>query len=216
MPKQYAPLAGRRLVDHTLAVWCQVPGLSGIGVVVSPDDRELHSDHPLVRVWHVGGATRAESVHQGLLALQGAGARAHDWVLVHDAARCLLRPQDVQRLIETCQDDPVGGLLAWPVPDTLKASDPAADEPRVRQTIDRRHTWLAQTPQMFRWQALWQALEAARPQGYAGITDEASALEALGLQPRLVPGSAHNFKVTYPEDFELAEALLQRRSSAQP
>jgi 2-C-methyl-D-erythritol 4-phosphate cytidylyltransferase len=216
MPKQYAPLAGRRLVDHTLAAWRQVRGLSGIGVVVSPDDAELRSDDPMISVWHVGGASRAESVHHGLLALQGAGARAHDWVLVHDAARCLLQATDVERLIETCQDDPVGGLLAWPVPDTLKASDPAAPVPRACQTIDRRHTWLAQTPQMFRWQALWQALEAARSQGYAGITDEASALEAQGLQPRLVPGSAHNFKVTYPEDFELAEALLQRRSSSHP
>lgn len=216
MPKQYAPLAGRRLVDHTLATWRQVRGLSGIAVVVSPDDRELHSDDPMVRVWHVGGASRAESVHHGLLALQGAGVRAHDWVLVHDAARCLLRPNDVERLIDACQDDPVGGLLAWPVPDTLKASDPTAAVPRACQTIDRNHVWLAQTPQMFRWQALWQALQAAQPTGYAGITDEASALEAQGLQPRLVPGSAHNFKVTYPEDFALAEALLLSRPPASP
>jgi 2-C-methyl-D-erythritol 4-phosphate cytidylyltransferase len=214
-PKQYAQVAGRRLVDHTLAALRQVRGLSGIGVVVSPNDRELHSPDPWIRVWHVGGATRAESVHQGLLALQGAGARAHDWVLVHDAARCLVTAADVQRLIDACLPDPVGGLLAWPVPDTLKQATPDASA-RVRQTVGRSDKWLAQTPQMFRWHALWQALEAARPQGYAGITDEASALEATGAQPLLVRGSAHNLKVTYPEDFVLAEALLQHRYTATP
>ena len=215
-PKQYARLAGQRLVDHTLAALRQVSALSGIGVVVSPHDRELHSPDPWVRIWHVGGATRAESVHNGLLALQGAGARPQDWVLVHDAARCLVTPADVQRLIDACQDDPVGGLLAWPVPDTLKEAAPACEPARVLRTVGRSDKWLAQTPQMFRWQDLWQALQAARPQGYAGITDEASALEALGAQPRLVRGSALNLKVTYPEDFALAEALLQHRPAGNP
>lgn len=217
LPKQYARVAGRRVVDHTLAALRQVPALAGIGVVVSPHDRELASTDPWVRVWHVGGATRAESVHNGLLALQGAGARPQDWVLVHDAARCLVTPADVQRLIDVCLDDPVGGLLAWPLPDTLKAAvtDSALPE-RVARTVARSDKWLAQTPQMFRWQALWQALQAARVQGYAGITDEASALEAQGAHPLLVRGSAHNLKVTYPEDFVLADALLQHRYAGTP
>lgn len=207
-PKQYQPLAGARLIDHTLAALMAVPRLAGIGVVVSPQDSEMHAPGPRVRVWHVGGETRAHSVFNGLLALQGSGARAHDWVLVHDAARCLLQPQEVDALIDACLPDPVGGLLALPVPDTLKS---AQGQDRVASTLDRSRVWLAQTPQMFRLGALLAALEAQRGQGFAGITDEASAIELTGAAPRLVRGSAHNFKVTYPEDFALAEALLSAR-----
>lgn len=207
-PKQYQRVAGARLIDHTVNTLLGVPALAGVGVVVAPDDTAYASPAAQVRVWPVGGATRAHSVFNGLQALQAAGARAQDWVLVHDAARCLLQPADVQGLIDACMDDPVGGLLAVPVPDTLKQADSAG---RSGRTLDRSEVWQAQTPQMFRLALLLQALSAQAGAGFAGITDEASAVELLGLQPLLVPGSRHNFKVTYPDDFALAEALLRSR-----
>lgn len=207
-PKQYQSIAGARLIDHTVDAFLGVPALAGVGVVVAPDDVVYTSPHARVRVWHVGGATRAHSVFNGLLALQGAGARPHDWVLVHDAARCLVRPAEVDALIQACINDTVGGLLAVPVPDTLKRADCNG---RAEQTVDRVDIWQAQTPQMFRVSTLWSALEAQSADGFAGITDEASAVERNGLTPLLVRGSAQNFKVTYPEDFALAEAVLQSR-----
>jgi 2-C-methyl-D-erythritol 4-phosphate cytidylyltransferase len=156
-----------------------------------------------------GGATRAESVFNGLAALQALGAAVHDWVLVHDAARCLVTPAQVDALIDACLPDAVGGLLALPLADTLKCADAAG---RVAATLDRTGKWLAQTPQMFRLGALQAALAAHADTGFAGITDEASAMEAAGHRPLLVRGSAQNFKVTYPEDFALAEAVLQSRT----
>jgi 2-C-methyl-D-erythritol 4-phosphate cytidylyltransferase len=131
------------------------------------------------------------------------GALQEDWVLVHDAARCLLQPAWVDRLIDACQADEVGGLLALQLADTLKAEH----EGRVVSTVPRSGKWAAQTPQMFRIGLLRRALAAATE----AVTDEASALEALGLRPLLVPGSVENFKVTYPEDFVLASRLLGTR-----
>jgi 2-C-methyl-D-erythritol 4-phosphate cytidylyltransferase/2-C-methyl-D-erythritol 4-phosphate cytidylyltransferase/2-C-methyl-D-erythritol 2,4-cyclodiphosphate synthase len=153
----------------------------------------------------VGGASRAASVAHGLQELQRLGAQPQDWVLVHDAARCLLRPEWVDALIDACLNDPVGGLLALPVADTLKRADPAN---RVATTVDRRALWQAQTPQMFR----LGPLQAALAQPHEGMTDEASAMEAAGHAPRLVPGAFENFKITYPSDFALAATLLKARS----
>ena len=133
------------------------------------------------------------------------GAVAQDWALVHDAARCLVTPAQINALIDACEDDEVGGLLAHKLPDTLKQEV----EGRVGQTLDRSDKWLAQTPQMFRIGVLMTALSQAGDQ----VTDESSAMEALGLKPKLVPGSAQNFKVTYPEDFALAEAVLTARTA---
>ena len=130
---------------------------------------------------------------------------ARDWALVHDAARCLVTPVQINALIDACEDDPVGGLLAHKLPDTLKSEVVG----RVDKTLDRSDKWLAQTPQMFRIGVLMAALAQAGDQ----VTDESSAMEALGLKPKLVPGSAQNFKVTYPEDFALAEAVLQARAA---
>jgi len=129
------------------------------------------------------------------------GARASDWVLVHDAARCLLQPVWVDRLIDACLDDDVGGLLALPLADTLKQ----AQGERAVQTIDRTGKWLAQTPQMFRYRLLLQALRAADA---AAATDEARAIERLGLRPKLVLGDTRNIKVTFPEDLALAELII--------
>ena len=207
-PKQYEPLLGVPLVLHTLAAFQSVPRIERVLVVVSPADRFLSIDAPQVRLARCGGASRAESVFNGLQALREAGARADDWVLVHDAARCLVTGAQIDALIDACLPDPVGGLLALKLPDTLKAE--AAG--RVAGTVDRSDKWLAQTPQMFRIGALQAALAARAGSGFDGITDEASAMELAGQAPRLVPGSAQNFKVTYPEDFALAEAILRSRT----
>jgi 2-C-methyl-D-erythritol 4-phosphate cytidylyltransferase len=129
--------------------------------------------------------------------------QAHEWVLVHDAARCLLRAEWVDALIDACIDDDVGGLLALPLADTLKQES----DGRVAETVDRAHKWQAQTPQMFRLGDLQLALASAE----GAITDEASAIESTGQAPKLVPGSMENFKVTYPSDFALAERLLRTR-----
>ena len=210
-PKQYQALAGQPMVMHTVQALAQVPQLSSGWLVLSPEDDFAwpSADWPahFQRV-RCGGASRAQSVFNGLQAMLAAGVDAQDWVLVHDAARCLVEPQAVARLIEACQDDAVGGLLALPLPDTLKSEAGG----RVSATVPRDHKWLAQTPQMFRLQALHDALATVAGSGFAGITDEASAMERLGLMPRLVEGSAQNFKVTYPADFALAEAVLRSRT----
>nr|CBA26386.1 Bifunctional enzyme ispD/ispF [Curvibacter putative symbiont of Hydra magnipapillata] len=206
-PKQYAVLGGRAMVLHTLQALAAVERLAGIQVVVSAGDTFFESAVPPrgapVFVASCGGATRAGSVLNGLSALLEQGAQAQDWVLVHDAARCLLTAADVDRLIDACQHDAVGGLLALKLPDTLKQEQGG----RVAATVDRSDKWLAQTPQMFRIGALQTALRAAGD----AVTDEASALEFVGQSPKLVEGSAQNFKVTYPQDFALAAAVLAAR-----
>jgi 2-C-methyl-D-erythritol 4-phosphate cytidylyltransferase len=207
-PKQYEPLAGVPLVVHTLRALGAVPALTRGVLVVAPDDTHMapllsQFPQPRFEAVPVGGATRAASVLAGLQHLLAHGAQPTDWVLVHDAARCLIQARDITRLIEACQGDPVGGLLALPLADTLKM----ARHGRVQGTLDRSDKWLAQTPQMFRCGLLLDALLQAG----AAVTDEASAIEHLGHSPLLVRGSAHNLKVTYPEDFALADALLQAR-----
>ncbi len=208
LPKQYAMLGGQAVVAHTLQALRDVPRLAATLVVLSPDDDQFERHVPGFEgagawVARCGGTSRALSVLNGLAALRERGVRDDDWVLVHDAARCLLRPAWVNRLIEACLDDAVGGLLALPLADTLKQESVG----RVVATLDRQAKWLAQTPQMFRLGLLHQALAA----GTAGITDESSAVEALGLAPLLVPGEAENFKLTWPADFALAQRLLETR-----
>ncbi len=207
-PKQYAVLRGQSVVSHTLDALDAVAELSATLVVLSPEDTQFELHAPRFaqqRGWAVrtGGATRAASVSAGLRALRERGATDRDWVLVHDAARCLLQPAWVQRLINACLADDVGGLLALPLADTLKH----AVAGRVDQTLSRADKWLAQTPQMFPLGLLQRALSEA---GHA-VTDEASAIEALGLKPLLVPGEAENFKLTWPADFLLAARLLETR-----
>ncbi len=214
-PKQYQDLAGRPVLAHTLSAFRALgDALSGLAVVLSPADGlfEQRLGQPTgVSLLRCGGATRADSVRAGLQAwmAQPGGPGPMDWVLVHDAARCLVTPALLEALIAACSEDAVGGLLALPLADTLKA----AESGRVAHTLARSGKWLAQTPQMFRAGALLQALQHGHALGLE-VTDEASALEAQGLQPLLVPGSAQNFKITYPEDFLLAEAVLQARGAA--
>ncbi len=191
------------MVLHTLAAFAAVSRLSGVLVVVSQGDRFFETRSLPCRVMPCGGSTRAQSVLNGLIALAAGGAHVDDWVLVHDAARCLITPSQIDALIDACLGDAVGGLLALPLPDTLKQGVGG----RVSQTVQRTDKWLAQTPQMFHLGQLTAALQAA---GEA-VTDESSAIEALGLAPKLVESSAQNFKVTYPADFALAEAVLNSR-----
>ncbi|WP_296507256.1 2-C-methyl-D-erythritol 4-phosphate cytidylyltransferase [Rhodoferax sp.] len=209
-PKQYTVLGAQALVLHTLEALTAVDRLAGVQVVVSEGDPFFDTAPPLagapVFVADCGGSTRAGSVLNGLSALLEQGAQPLDWVLVHDAARCLITAADVQRLIDACQDDPVGGLLALKLPDTLKQEHGG----RVAATLDRSDKWLAQTPQMFRIGALQAAYLAAGD----AVTDEASALEFVGQHPKLVEGSAQNFKVTYPQDFALAVAVLAARAKS--
>ena len=213
-PKQYTRLAGQPLVAHTLAALAHVPQLVATLVVLAPDDAQFEQAVPGFageRAWtaRVGGASRAETVANGLVELRARGALPHDWVLVHDAARCLLRPEWVARLLLACADDEVGGLLALPVADTLKSEQAGVAPARASTTLDREGKWAAQTPQMFRLGLLEPALRAAG----AAVTDEASAVEALGHAPRLVRGEFENFKVTWPGDFALAERLLQHQGT---
>jgi 2-C-methyl-D-erythritol 4-phosphate cytidylyltransferase len=204
VPKQYQTVAGQAMVMHTLAAFASVPRIADVLVVVAVGDDFFTQHSCTCAVSDCGGASRAASVANGLHDLFEQGALAHDWVLVHDAARCLITPAQINALIDACEDDAVGGLLAHKLPDTLKTEV----QGRVAATVPRADKWLAQTPQMFRIGMLSRALQAAGD----AVTDESSAIEALGLQPKLVPGSAQNFKVTYPEDFALAEAVLQSRS----
>jgi 2-C-methyl-D-erythritol 4-phosphate cytidylyltransferase len=205
LPKQYLPLAGKPMLRHALDTFAASPWITYTVVVVSPGDAYIEealvgAPYPGERfsVLRQGGATRRDTVLNGLLALRGRLDDA-DWVLVHDAARPGLTADLIERLIGALAEDAVGGLLALPVADTLKR----AAAGRAAATVAREGLWAAQTPQMFRYALLRRALEQAE-----NVTDEAGAIEALGLQPRLVEGSARNFKVTLPHDAELAEYYL--------
>ncbi len=221
-PKQYQRVAGRTLLWHAVASLLSVPDIELVFVVLSPGDAQFRAEDwsafgERVAPLYCGGVTRRDSVRNGLIAA-GDVIDGDDWVLVHDAARPCLALPDLRRLIDTVRADDVGGLLAVPVADTLKrAGTGGADRQRVGATEPRDGLWQAQTPQMFRHGLLLRALveaEARGPQVAAGITDEASAVELLGLAPKLVEGSARNLKVTYAADLELAALILQAATAA--
>ena len=206
LPKQYLALAGRPLLYHTLKQLCACAEIERVFVVLAAGDRFFAQQdwQPFadrIEPLYCGGAARAVSVFNGLLAVRDLLA-ADDWMLVHDAVRPCLPADALQRLIDTLRNDAVGGLLALPVVDTLKRADAAG---LVMQTESRESLWQAQTPQMFRYRALLEALRAFDP---ALATDEASAIEHLGQRPRLVNGDTRNLKVTYPHDLELAALIL--------
>lgn len=209
-PKQYLNLAGKPLIWHTLAALSAVAALDRIVVVISPGDEWWDSfdwdDFSRLTVLRCGGESRAQTVLNGLQALQSA---ADAWVLVHDAARPCLDPALVSQMIAELSDHPVGGILAVPVADTLKLAAPVAHAAHIAHTHPRDGLWQAQTPQMFRLELLTHALMTGMG---PDITDEASALEKLGLQPRLVMGSPWNLKVTYPQDLLLAELILAAKN----
>ena len=209
-PKQYLPLAGRTVIEWSMAPFLEQGACIGVIVVVAADDAQWQtiacSCDPRVRAV-IGGRERADSVLAGVEALRGQ-CSDQDWILVHDAARPCLERADLERLIQTLQDDSVGGLLAAPLVDTLKLAD---DEQRVAATVSREKLWRALTPQMFRYGILSRALAEASRNGVT-VTDEAQAVERLQLQPRLVAGSADNFKITLTEDLARAQRLLSQRT----
>ncbi len=209
LPKQYLPLAGSTVIEHSMARLAALPGVAGLVVALAADDPywsalKLQLGVPVQRI--TGGAERCHSVLAALTWLLGV-ADAHDWVLVHDAARPCVRRADLQRLLYTLADDPVGGLLAIPARETKKRADASG---RVLQTVDRTDLWKAQTPQMFRLGALHEALSSAINAGVL-VTDEASAMERAGLMPRLVEGHSDNIKITRPEDLVLAEFYIKQQ-----
>ena len=212
IPKQYLPLCGRPMIFHALHALARHPKIDRVWVVLAPGDvwwrkYDWQALGPKVDTVYCGGATRADSVLNGLAAAETALAD-DDWLLVHDAARPCLSDALLNDLIDCLSSDPVGGLLATPVADTLKRAGP---DGRALATEPRDGLWQAQTPQMFRAGLLRRALQETA--GDAGITDEASAIERLGpdFRPRLVPSDSQNFKVTYPADFRLAERILMER-----
>jgi 2-C-methyl-D-erythritol 4-phosphate cytidylyltransferase len=190
-----------------------MPPVESVFVVLAPGDRTFAKQNwgafkGKVEPLYCGGETRRDSVYNGLVAAMAA-VDADDWMLVHDAARPCLPKKDFLNLIKQSQLDKIGGILAQPVAETVKrAARDDAGIARSAGTEDRAPLWLAQTPQMFRAGLLAQALRTAK----GIVTDEASAVEQMGLKPRLVAGSRENLKVTWPEDLAIAAAILKGRA----
>lgn len=205
-PKQYLSLLGQPLIEYALLTLAEHPLISRVYVVLSADDVWWETQgisHQKLEVLRCGGQTRAQSVSNGLAEISNA-VTPDDWLLVHDAARPGLQAEHIDRLVQALSNDPVGGILAVPLADTLKRADSTQ---RIAETVPRASLWQAQTPQMFRHGLLTKALAAAGN----GVTDEASAVEQIGLSPKLVEGDARNLKVTYPRDLELAALILQQQ-----
>ncbi|HEY0062277.1 MAG TPA: 2-C-methyl-D-erythritol 4-phosphate cytidylyltransferase [Telluria sp.] len=200
-PKQYMAIGGKPMLRHTIDAFLSSELIAHIYIVVSPDDGQIDCVVPGagVTVLRCGGATRMESIQNGLRQM-GEVVGAQDWILVHDAARPGLNAALIEKLITTIGGDAVGGLLALPVVDTVKRAGAAVS------TVSRDGLWLAQTPQMFRYRLLVDALAAATDASV--ITDDASAIEALGHSPKLVEGHPRNLKVTLPADIRIAEMYL--------
>ena len=203
--KQYSPLAGKPLLYHSIERLLAAPEVEIVFVVLAPADTEFRRNDwsafgSRLAPLYCGGASRRDSVLNGIIAAASL-VDPNDWMLVHDAVRPCLGKAELRRLIDEAGRDEVGGILAVPVADTLKRSD---DERRIVATEPRDGLWQAQTPQMFRHGALLHALREA-----AHVTDEASAVEALGHKPKLVEGSAKNLKVTFASDLQIAECILK-------
>jgi len=208
VPKQYLPIAGEPVLSHTLQRMLGWGFLQSLVVALHAQDSwwpqlRFANDQRVQTV--LGGAQRCHSVMAALELLQGQAA-ADDWVLVHDAARPCIRAEDVEKLRCDLADDPVGGILAVAIAETVKQ---AGRNGRVEKTLPRDGLWLAQTPQMFRYQLLFDALQSALDSGHT-VTDEAAAIEAAGLQPRLVAGAASNVKITLPADLAVAQYWLEQ------
>jgi len=219
LPKQFQQLAGRPMVAYAIDAFMHSPQIESIWIGVSPG----FIDNPILKALNkgkkpihflpTGGPTRQETVRNTLEALLKAGISADDWVLVHDAARPGITPALIEKLIVSVKSSDPGGLLAVRLADTLKQADLdsviAGNLPHVEKTIPREHLWQAQTPQMFGLKSLHSALEdAIRLE--ADVTDEASAIELIGLKPLLIEGATRNFKVTHPADWELMQLLLNQ------
>ena len=206
-PKQYLELSGKTVLEHTLMRLLQTGVFSAVAVAISAEDpywSQLDISKHAKIINAAGGQERADSV---LSALNAIGSRAadEDWVLVHDAARPCVAATDIAMLIETLKDDAIGGILALSSHDTLKHVEGRS----IVGTLDRTHIWRALTPQMFRYGLLRNALDATR--GNPAVTDEASALELMGMRPKIVEGRPDNIKITRPEDLALAQFYLEQQ-----
>ena len=207
LPKQYLPLAGKPIVSHIIQTFFNNPRIASIHLALSPQDEFWRSftlnPESRLHIHYTGGDSRSETVLNTLKVMEVAD---DDWVLVHDAARPGLTTNTLNRLLDTLGDDEVGGLLAMPVADTVKKSN---ELNLIEKTISRQNLWQAQTPQMFRYHKLKQALSE-----FVGTpTDESEAMEALGLSPKLVHGELSNLKVTYPQDLALLEMIFAKQGS---
>lgn len=204
-PKQYVEIGGKTVLEHTVCIFQNHPSIDMTVVIVSPEDvlaDGFQTAFAGVEVWKIGGRTRAETVRNGVEKLLETGlASADDNILVHDAARCCLPSEALTRLIEQAGNAAEGGILAIPVADTLKR----AEGGRISATVERTSLWQAQTPQLFRAGLLCRALAAANLEG---ITDEASAVEKLGVRPLLIQGDVRNLKLTQPQDAYIVRLLL--------
>jgi 2-C-methyl-D-erythritol 4-phosphate cytidylyltransferase len=210
--KQYLPIRGRAVLAHSIRAFQFHPMIASITVVIADNDQLFESAVGSLAAavkTVIGGETRAQSVRNGLqfIADNYAGS---DWALVHDAARPCLSSSRLEKFLEQGLESPDGAILAVPVGDTLKRAD---DSQRISSTVDRSGLWAAQTPQLFRVDALARAIDAAQDLG-RDLTDEASAMEAAGVKPLLVMGSAANIKITHPSDLAIAEALMARKEQA--
>ena len=207
-PKQYREIAGKTVLEHTLIALQKCAAIERIYVNVQHDDAHVEAvtaNLPNIAILRTAGTTRANTVQNALKDISKQ-VRRDAWVLVHDAARPCVSSVDLVRLIALAGAHSVGGLLASPVSDTLKRANA---EGEVTETVPRDGMWRAQTPQMFRYETLVHAL-ASSPD----VTDEAQAIEALGMTPLLVAGSARNIKITLPEDAELAAYYLLNEEQA--
>jgi 2-C-methyl-D-erythritol 4-phosphate cytidylyltransferase len=207
LPKQYLPVAGRPMMFHSLEALAAVGRIDHVIAILSPLDRHWGAHDwsafpDKIEAIFAGGASRGQSVARALEVLE-ARVAPDDWILVHDAARPCLATELVEQFLDEVGDDPVGGLLAMPLADTLKR---AQESMRVGETVPREGLWRAQTPQMFRYATLRRGL-AKSPDA----TDESQAVESVGQMPRIVQGENANLKVTFAEDLPLAEMILSRR-----
>ncbi|HFC5892690.1 2-C-methyl-D-erythritol 4-phosphate cytidylyltransferase [Neisseria lactamica] len=204
-PKQYVEIGGKTVLEHTVCIFQNHPSIDMTVVIVSPEDvlaDGFQTAFAGVEVWKIGGRTRAETVRNGVEKLLETGlASADDNILVHDAARCCLPSEALTRLIEQAGNAAEGGILAIPVADTLKR----AEGGQISATVERTSLWQAQTPQLFQAGLLHRALAAANLEG---ITDEASAVEKLGVRPLLIQGDVRNLKLTQPQDAYIVRLLL--------
>ncbi len=205
-PKQYALIEGKTMLEHSVSALLEEPRIEQLVIVISPSDligQQLKFTAPRVKIARVGGASRADSIRNGITY---SGLSANDWVLTHDAARPCVKASDVAKLIDYCLKTDEGGILAVPVSDTIKQQNAAG---KIGKTIPRDKLWAAQTPQCFKVGPLTKALSNTE----AVVTDEASAMEASGFKPALIEGSSTNFKVTRPADLALARAVFRTRAA---
>ncbi len=210
-PKQFLTIAGKPILVHSVAALLNCGLIDSVLVVVAPNDSQSESllqlafNDKRLQIVHAGGQTRAQTVSNGLTILaQRLRASANDWVMVHDAARPGLSQTALHRLISSVKQNQLGGILALPVTDTLKRSQVVDGQQWIDKTIPRESLWLAQTPQMFRFNCLLKALTE-----HSHVTDEASAIEATGQRVQLIEGERRNLKITVPEDLLQLEALLK-------